>query len=235
MGEWEALNLGYTVGDDPKAVAENRRRLAETLGVSVDDFVLNRQVHGCAVRVLKQDDSGSGLSKPVPPIEADGLVTDIPGLCVMVLVADCTPLLFCDPVKRVVAVAHAGWRGTMKKIAVETVRTMSGQFGCELSDIHAGIGTSIGACCYEVGDEVIEAARDVFGDDADHVLIRQKSGRYHFDLWNANRLQLLKAGLEDSNIELSGLCSSCRPEFYSHRRDRGHTGRFGAGIMIKAI
>ena len=122
----------------------------------------------------------------------------------------------------------------MQEIAVETVRTMTEQFGCEVSDIRAGIGPSIGVCCYEVGDEVVEAARRVFGDDSDKVLVCRKSGRYYLDLWNANRLLLMRAGLDDRHIELSGLCTSCRPEFYSHRRDHGRTGRFGAGIMIKA-
>jgi len=231
-GEWRSLNLGYTVGDDSDAVKENRRRLAEALGIGIDDFVLNKQVHGSAVRVFKRG-LYNEVPTNIPPKEADGLVTDIPGLCLIVLVADCTPLLFCDPVKQVVAVAHAGWRGTMKEIGVETVHAMTDQFGCKVSDIRAGIGPSIGVCCYEVGDEVVEAAHQVFGVDVGRVLIQQKSGRYHLDLWQANRLLLIRAGLDNSQLEISGLCTSCRPEFYSHRRDQGRTGRFGAGIMLK--
>jgi YfiH family protein len=149
----------------------------------------------------------------------------------MLRFADCVPILFYDPVRGAVGLAHAGWRGTVACIARATVRRMVEAFGCRPADIRAGIGASIGPCCYEVGDEVVEAARAAF-PNARHLLRRQDGGRWHFDLWAANCHQLALEGVKE--IEVSGFCTACRTnEWFSHRAEEGRTGRLGAVIGLR--
>ena len=138
----------------------------------------------------------------------------------MVLAADCVPVLMYDSRMRVIAAVHAGWRGTVGRIAAQTVERMQDEFGCDPRDVIVGIGPSIGPCCFEVGEEVVEAAREGLGN-------------YQLNLWEANRRQLRQVGVEDARIEVAGICTVCHhDQFFSYRGDRGNTGRFGAGIML---
>jgi YfiH family protein len=163
--------------------------------------------------------------------KTDALVTDVPGVFLMLRFADCVPVLFHDPVRQAVGLAHAGWRGTVSHIARATVEKMVDAFGCSPADIRAGIGPSIGPCCYEVGPEVVSAAQKAF-PDAPFVLQRGSGERWHFDLWAANHHQLAAAGVTE--IELSGLCTACRTdEWFSHRAEGGRTGRLAAVIGLR--
>jgi len=222
---WESLNTGHTVGDDRAHVRENHERICRALDIRRADVVSPHQVHSAVVRVVDAEDRGQVCE------QTDALVTDTPGVYLMLRFADCVPVLFYDPVRNVVALAHAGWRGTVAYIGRATVRRMADTFGCRPADIRAGIGPSIGPCCYEVGTEVVDAARAAF-PDAPHLVRRQAGGRWHFDLWAANRHQLAAEGLTE--IEVSGLCTACRTdEWFSHRAERGRTGRLGVVIGLR--
>jgi YfiH family protein len=225
LSPWKSLNTGHTVGDALEHVRENHRRIWKALGIRGEDVVSPHQVHSAVVRVVDGRDRGRVCE------QTDALITDTPDVYLMLRFADCVPVLFYDPARRAVGLAHAGWRGTVALIARATVRQMVDSFGCRPSDILAGIGPSIGPCCYEVGDEVLEAAREAF-PRAPRLVQRQENGRWHFDLWAANRYQLAQMGV--TTVEVSGLCTACRTdEWFSHRAERGQTGRLGAVIGLR--
>ncbi len=228
---YESLNLGLRLGDNRERVLENRKRLASGLGVSPGDFVMPGQVHSGDVKVVSRDILISGKKEGFA--DTDALVTGLRGICIMILVADCVPILFFDPEKRIVGAAHAGWRGTLKSVARNTVLCMKNVFGCSPRDILAGIGPSIGPCCYEVGPEVISQAEKAFPAAKGYVVKKSGDGTGYFDLWNANISQLLEAGVPMENIELAGECTCHNSKkFFSHRCQGGRTGRFGAGVSL---
>jgi YfiH family protein len=225
-----ALNLGASVGDDLRAVEENHGRICRALGIRRDVLVTAHLKHTTRVLEVGPAQGGSCVG------QADGLICKAPRVYLIMRFADCVPLLFYDPVQRVLGIAHAGWRGTLAGIARSVAQAMI-DGGCRPDDIRVGIGPSIGPCCYEVGPEVVAAARraawPLARPDADHSeLFRPGSGtRPHLDLWEANRRQLLGLGIEQ--VEVAGLCTACHTdEFYSHRAEKGRTGRFGAVIGV---
>jgi len=224
---YNSLNLGFNIGDDNAKVLKNRKLLASTLGLSLNSFVVPEQVHKGNVAVIKIEEKGRGAVSYEDGINAtDAMVTDVPNVCLMVLTADCVPILFFDPVKKVIGVAHAGWKGTVGMIAQNTVRLLQERFNSAPKDIIIGIGPSIGPCCYEVGGDVIAKAGNKN--------IAHRNNKDYFDLWEANKQQLIQLGILEGNIEVSGICICCNSDmFFSARRDNGKTGRFGSGIMIK--
>jgi len=228
-----SLNLSFAVGDDPGAVRCNRQRLAETLGVPVQATVTAHQVHGTTVRLVTATEAGAGALDPATSLPAsDALITTTPGLYLTQRYADCLPMLFYDPRRRAAGLAHAGWRGTLAGIAGKTVMAMIAAFQTHPADLWVGLGPAIGPCCYEVGADVIAAAAAA-GQSA--ALRPQGNGRVHFDLWAANRDQLRAAGVPDTQILDSHLCTACHTNaFYSHRAEGGRTGRFGALLGIRS-
>jgi YfiH family protein len=229
-----SLNMGFVESDSHHNVIENRKSVALALGIPAESLVFCHQTHSTNIRILTGEEKGLGL---IPGKEAfinvDALICDIPGICPVAKGADCVPVLLCDPVRKVVATIHAGWRGTVAHICHKTVMKMIREKGSSPSDILAGIGPSNGPCCYEVGEDVATEVRKAFGDN--DLLLRNKGmGKYFFNMWEANRLSLLEAGLNPNNIEIMGRCTSCEPDFFfSSRRDGKLTGRLAAGIMIK--
>lgn len=225
---FDSLNVGSTVGDERDNVLKNRQRVAEAMDVAEEDTRTAWLVHGSKVVVARRDDPPAEH-----PPQADGIITAEPGLPLMMRYADCVPLVFADPVRRVVGLAHAGWRGTLAGIGPATVRAMTENFGSRPRDIIAGIGPAIGPCCYEVGQEVVVEVRDVFGSDTPDLLVPPFNGHRgpHFNLWEANERLLREAGVE--SIETARLCTSCQNyEFFSHRAEAGRTGRFAALIVL---
>lgn len=215
-----SLNLTTARGDAPERVAENHRRLCVAVGVDPAALVSPQQVHAARVVRVGREDRG----RIVPA--CDGLVTDEPGVALLLRFADCVPLIVYDPVRRAVGLAHAGWRGTVVGVAAALVEAMRQEFGCQPDDMIAGIGPAIGPCCYQVGPEVIRAVVSAFGSP-DGLLLPGPDGTRHFDLWKANERLLREAGVRQ--IEIAGLCTSCHvDEFYSHRAERGRTGHHGA-------
>ncbi|MCB0119405.1 MAG: peptidoglycan editing factor PgeF [Anaerolineales bacterium] len=222
---WTSLNLSISVGDTPERVAENRVHAFNSLGrdpASLHDVWL---VHGTdiiyadAPRPLEQS-----------PEKADILFTDNPEVSLFMRFADCVPLLFHDPTKHVIGISHAGWMGTVKGVAEVSVKAMQERYGSKPEDIVAGIGPSISVDHYEVGEEVAVQFREKYGEDSEKVL-QTRDGHIYLDLWTANALQLQKMGVEQ--IQISGLCTACHlDDWYSHRAEKGKTGRFGALLAM---
>lgn len=225
-GAWDSLNVGATVGDELENVFENRERSFRAVGRDIGTLYDSWLVHGTGVLVA---DAPRPRKNESPP-KADILLTDKPNVSLFMRYADCVPLLFHDPQRKLVGLAHAGWRGTLDDVAAATVEAMKAQYDSKAEDIRAGIGPSISAERYEVGPEVVAAAEERFGADAGEVLLR-KNGSVHLDLWRANELLLARAGIK--HIEVSGLCTASNPAYwFSHRGDKGKTGRFGALIAL---
>jgi hypothetical protein len=223
---WASLNVGGTVGDDAERVRENRRRMLAAIGRSGDSVFDAWQVHG--VNVFRAD---APRPPQMPHPQADILITDRPQVTLLMRFADCVPIFLLDPRRGAIALIHAGWKGTVAGAARLAVQAMRQHYGSVPQDLLAAIGPSIGPDHYEVGPEVVEQVRATFGAQAERVLIA-RNGHTHFDLWQANRLLLEFAGV--GQIEIAGLCTACDLEnWYSHRAERGRTGRFGAVFAIK--
>lgn len=210
-GPFRSLNLGGGVGDAQEAVRENWDALAAATGLR---FARVKQVHGDRVVVAR------GPSEPTE--EADAVVSREPGIAACVAVADCVPILVGDPRTGSVAAVHAGWRGTLAHAAARAVELLCRETGAHPGDLLAAVGPSIGPCCYEVSPELAQAFRDSLGAR----VAEPRSCGSRIDLWLANELVLRKAGLDRDRIEVLGRCTACEPDtFFSHRRDRGQTGR----------
>jgi YfiH family protein len=232
VAPFDSLNLSFGVGDDPDAVVENRTRLCRALGHPLDALTVANQVHAGDVVVVDHAHRGRGARRVDDAVaDADALVTATPGVLLAVLLADCVPIVLVDPVRAVVAVAHAGWRGTVAHVAANTVRCMVDRFGCDPADVHAGIGPSIGPASYEVGAEVVRAARGAY-PDAPEVLQRE-GARTTFDLWAANATDLRRAGVLARHIEISGVDSHTTTDRYFSHRASQPTGRFMALTAVR--
>jgi polyphenol oxidase len=221
-----SLNLGINTADSFSNVLANHQALARALNVDERRLVSVRQVHGSRIlRVHPGTPTIRPGALPNSGAGCDSLMTAHPGPVLMVRVADCVPLVLFDRSTGALAVIHAGWRGTAAGIAAKTVRAMSQTFGADPGEMLAGIGPSIGPCCYAVGEDV---ARSFRKKAAHRIAVLQMRGkRTTLDLAEANRQQLLDAGCRDRNIETAGLCTACLSDiFFSHRREQGETGRF---------
>lgn len=228
---YNSLNLGLHTNDNPVHVRTNRKLLALNTGIADDRFLYASQVHSGDVKIIDTTAVENGVLSNHP--RTDATITDLPGICLMVMVADCVPILLFDPVKRVSAVIHAGWRSTVHFITSNTIHTMVKHFGCDPSDILAGIGPSIGPCCYEVGEDVREFVTKSFGSTEGYLLQKKALSKPYFDLWYANQKQLTDNGVKPDNIETAKLCTRCHPDiFFSSRASDGITGRFAAGICM---
>jgi polyphenol oxidase len=222
---WNSLNVGSTVGDEQERVLENRLRSFRALRRDPYSIFDVWQVHSADVVIAE----APHFSRP-PEFKADAILTDKPDVTLFMRFADCVPILLHDPKKNVVGVVHAGWQGTVKKILRETLRAMQVTYGSKPADVLAAIGPSIGPDHYEIGPDVIAQVRASFNGDAD-ALLPTHAGRVHFDLWAANRLTLEQAGA--GQVQVAGLCTACHPEdWYSHRAEKGKTGRFGVLIGL---
>lgn len=233
-GAFQGLDLGIYQGDDLEAVQRNRQLFVERLGIDRDQVVCMHQVHGLEVAMVGGVDGGRGFLTQETALQGtDGLMTNEQGVALLACFADCVPLFFLDPVKKAIAVSHAGWKGTLGGIGAITVARMGHCYGSRPEDILVGIGPSIGACHYEVDENLIEKTKRAF-DFWPSVLQLTKGGHGQLDLWEANRLSLLKAGVLPGHITLSGLCTACRQDmFYSFRGSGGTTGRMAAVMMLK--
>lgn len=220
-GAYASLNLGLSSGDEEEAVEANRERLLSALGFERGDVCAFHQVHGD--RVLAGDASWFAE-------RADAATTNVPGRLLVVSVADCLPLLFFDPVAGAVGAAHCGWRGTVAGLAGTVVARMRERYGTRPADLRVAIGPGIQGSCYQVGGEVVDAFREA-GFPAT-VATPDDDGRHRLDLVAANRWALARSGVADGHIWSAELCTHCRPELFSHRRDAGKTGRHWAFIAL---
>jgi polyphenol oxidase len=226
FGPFDSLNVGGTVGDDPAAVQTNALRIFDALELDFSASCTVWQVHSADVVVADERAPGRRWLA-----RADGMVTDQVGVPLTMRFADCVPILFHDPVKNVIGVAHAGWRGTVGEVTRRTVETMQAAYGCDPADVQAAIGPSIGPDHYQVGPEVVEAARNTFGT-TDGIIQYADDGSAYFNLWETNRLALERAGVRQ--VEVAGISTADHTdEWYSHRAEHGKTGRFCAVIALK--
>ncbi len=229
-GIWESLNLGENRGDGPDAVCTNFCRVCEASGFPYDRMVFSKQVHGDEIRAVSASDIHKLFSDV--PYEADGLMTDTPGLALVIFTADCVPILMHDPERGAVAAVHAGWRGTSKNIAGKAVSEMCRVFGCKPENLRAAIGPSIGKCCFETDRDVPKAVRLSLGADAERFIF-PRGERQTLDLRGINRHQLTAAGVPNENIDVSDECTMCRHEkYWSHRYTRGCRGSMASLIML---
>lgn len=223
---WDSLNVGGSIGDDIIHVRENRIRSFRALGRAPESIHDVWQVHSADVVYAH-------TPRPLdtPYQKADILLTDNPGVTLFMRFADCTPVLLHDPKKQVIGIVHSGWLGTVRGAARAAVEAMQTRYASDPADILAAIGPAIGPDHYEVGADVIAQVQQTFGVDAGS-LLPAHGGSIHFDLWKANQLTLAGAGVKQ--IEIAGICTACHTdEWFSHRGEKGKTGRFGALIALK--
>lgn len=218
------FNLALHVGDNPVLVNKNRQHFAKALGVQSKSFTTCAQVHGSNIAVVNQELVGSGAAAFSTTIaETDSLITNLPNVPLLLFFADCVPVLLADTKTGAIGLAHAGWRGTVAAIAAKTAAAMEQHYGTNPRDIVAAIGPSIGSCCYEVDDYVLNQAQGY-----EEYFHPKGGGKYMLDLWGINRQQLLQSGVAQENIITSGICTMDSVDlFCSYRAEQGRTGRMG--------
>jgi len=219
---WSSLNVGGLNGDARANVIENRQRMFQVFGRPVESLYDAWQVHGITAVYASQP-------RPLDTAHqrADIILTDQPSVTLFMRFGDCVPIFLYDVRRHAIALAHAGWQGTVQRVAAATVDAMRNQFGSDPSDLVAGIGPSVGVHHYEVGQNVILAASETFGGEVNDLLPEFPIGHKHFDLWEANQRTLHSAGVKQ--VEQSAICTVCQvQDWFSHRAEHGATGRFGA-------
>ncbi len=229
-----SLNLGVHVNDSPAAVIENRRRFLVNLNLSLEQTVALNQIHSDRVVTIEPTDAGMGVVEARPTVQADAMLTQAAGVALLIQSADCTLILFHDPVHQAIGVAHAGWRGSVSGIVPKAIAEMTRVFGTAPGDVRAGIAPTIGQCCYEVDEPVLGPLRQGYPQWFDKVIAPGREGHGNLDLQELNRLQLIEAGVVEEHIEVMRLCTSCNGDrFFSERGQGRPTGRFGAVIALR--
>lgn len=229
-----SFNLGFTVDDNPESVTENRIRLANKLGINALDMIFAKQSSEDAVAIVDESMKASKIGEIHPKLlNVDALITNETGLCISVLTADCVPVLIYDSKQKVIAVVHAGWKGTAMKIVSKTVLRMIEEFQTNPKNIFAVIGPSISPSVYEIGKDVIEIFQNSFGDDSNKILHPISESKSLLDMWLANSILLQEFGVPQNQIEFSNYCTYSNPDkFFSARYNKNKTGRFATGIML---
>jgi hypothetical protein len=233
-GAYASMNVNPWTGDDPACVQQNRRRLSALMPEKPALWVMPHQTHSVNVRVIGPSEVKSARGEAFPvlsPDDVDAVTTDQRGVCLCISTADCIPVLLWDRRTGAAAAIHAGWRGTVGRIVERTIDVMTATYGTQGSDLTACIGPGISRDAFEVGDEVYEAFRSA-GFDMERISSRQ--AKWHIDLWEANRLQLLARGVPATDIELAGICTfQHSEEYFSARRTGIHSGRILTGIYLR--
>ena len=228
-GIFSSLNLRYNGGDKSENVKKNYAAVASALGFDMKNLVLTQQTHSDIVRSVTKADA-RGINNRLYP-ECDALITNDPGTALCIFTADCTPVLLYDPVTGAVGAAHAGWRGTVAKIAAKTLSCMVDSFGCRPENIRAAIGPNIAQCCFETDKDVPEAILAAYGDAAQKY-IRRAGDKYYVNLKEVNALSLRDVGV--THMEISEMCTYCSHDlFWSHRFTKWERGSQGAFILCK--
>ncbi|MCM1245877.1 MAG: peptidoglycan editing factor PgeF [Roseburia sp.] len=233
-GDCTSMNLSFTRGDRREDVEENHRLFANAVGYDIETLVLTEQVHDTKIRRVGKGDTGEVFCERRSIRETDGLITDEPGVMLMTFFADCVPLLFYDPVRRAVGNAHSGWRGTVQRMGQKMTGKMKEEFGSQPENLLVVIGPSIGQCCYEVSEEVISEFQKVFDQKyLDDIYYKKPDGHYQLNLWQANKILLMQAGVKEEHICVSEVCTCCHPDLlFSHRYTHGKRGNLSAVIGL---
>lgn len=233
-GIFSSMNLSFTRGDEKEDVMENYKRLAEALGVSLENFVFTDQTHTTNVLKVTEKDAGKGILRERDYQDVDGLITNVKGLVLSTFFADCVPLYFVDPVHEAIGMSHSGWRGTVRRMGKATIEAMEQAFGTKPSDLICAIGPSICQDCYEVSEDVAEEFKSAFPGYEREILLEKGNGKYQLDLWKANEIVLEDAGVEKEHIAVTNLCTCCNPKLlFSHRASHGKRGNLGGFLCLK--
>lgn len=227
-GMFSTMNLSFTRGDKTEHVLENYKHVVMLLNCSIEDIVCSDQTHTTNIRIVTKEDAGKGIVKSKDYTDIDGLLTNEEGICLATFYADCVPVYFVDPIKRVIGLAHSGWKGTANKIVASMVNKMKDVYGCNPSDIVVAIGPSICQDCYEVSEEVA----NFFSPDV--LKSGKEKGKFQLDLWKAVEETLLEALIKKEHIATTDICTCCNPELlFSHRASSGKRGNLGAFLKLK--
>lgn len=223
------FSLALHTGEDPTTIVANRKLLSDALGTDEAlHYIVAKQTHSDHIKVITHKENKGWETLEDAIEDCDALITNVPGIVLNILTADCVPILLYDKEKGVVATIHAGWKGTQSHITLKTVQKMQDVYGCDPKNIIAGIAPSIAACCYEVGKDVAE---HFFNVTESFTAVGDK---YMLDLPYINKQQLLKAGLHEEQIQMSGVCTACEvTQFFSYRKEKGCSGRFMSMIGLK--
>ena len=228
----DSLNLGIKKSDKKENLYKNYEIFCDALKIPIENLVFSDQIHEDHVLdVLYKNSKKNTLSQNYIK-GIDALITKKKEIALVTFHADCVPLFFLDPIEKVVGLAHAGWKGTMKKIGQKTIKKMAENYNSKPENCLVGIGPSIGPCCFEVGEDVVEQVNNYFINPSQYY-ISKENGKYMVDLWKLNKNQLLEMGIQEKNITMSHLCTKCNNEvFFSHRGDRGNTGSLAAILQL---
>ena len=228
-GCFSSMNISLTRGDDPEAVKKNRELIAQAIGVEVTDFTYTQQTHTTNVKRVYARERGQSFP------ETDGMITDVPGICLVTSYADCVPLYFVDPVKKAIGLSHSGWRGTVGKIGKNTVQLMQENFGSKPEDLLAAVGPSVCMDCYEVSEDVIEQFKEAFEKKYwEDLFYKKENGKYQLNLWKANELIFLENGILPEHMAITNVCTHCNSKIlYSHRTMGNNRGNLCAFLALK--
>jgi polyphenol oxidase len=235
VGPYATMNLSFTLGDARENVLQNYGRMAQALEVNRDGMTSVWQAHTNNVKVVGALDMGKGIMGPKDRSEIDGMVTNLYGVTLVTLHADCLPLYFLDPVNHAIGLAHSGWRGTKQAIGIRTMETMEKAFGSKREDLLVCIGPGIGRSAFEVGMEVVEAFTELLGEErASQVILPLQNGKALLDLTLTNEMLFLEAGVLRDHLVSTDLCTFQRPDlFFSHRRDGSNRGSMAAFLQLQ--
>lgn len=232
-GEFDSMNLSFGRGDSEDNVTENYRRFCLSAGFEFDSLVASAQDHHTVVRCVTKENCGIGIYKPRDLNSVDALVTNEKGVTLVTYYADCTPLFFVDIERRVIALAHAGWRGTVGRIGAEVIKTMANKFGSDPANIKCAIGPAISKCCYEVDEDCCKHFKAMTDLDTEKFIFPKANGKYMLDLLETNKQVLLSTGVLEKNITVSDICTCCNNELlWSHRATKGKRGGMAAFMCL---
>lgn len=230
-GIYDSMNLNFASGDEKTNVIENYKIICKTLGIEFNNLVLSSQTHESEIKCVYGEDKGKGITKDRDYIGIDGLITNVPNIPLVTLYADCVPIFFFDPVKKVIGLAHAGWKGTVKQIGVKMTDKFVKEYGSSKKDILVGIGPSIGKCCFEVESEVVEEFENINTNKEN--IVNKGNGKYIIDLWTVNQEKMIQSGIRRENIIVTDVCTKCNKDIlFSHRGHNGKRGGMAAIIQL---
>jgi len=234
VGDCTSMNLSFSRGDDEAAVLENYRRIALAMGTEIGNFVCTDQTHTTSVRKVTKADAGKGVVCPKDYTDVDGLITNEPGLVLSTFYADCVPLYFVDPVHKAIGLSHSGWRGTVNKMGKVTIEAMQKEYGSRPKDLYCAIGPSICQDCYEVSRDVAEEFIQAFPGHEDAILWQKSEEKFQLNLWKANEIVMLEAGVLPEHLAVTNVCTCCNhEELFSHRASKGKRGNLAAFLMLE--
>ncbi len=231
-GDCSSMNLNFDREETREPVLENYRRIGEILSLQPEDFVLSSQTHTTNILRITEEEKGMGVTRNRSYQDIDGLITNVPGIALTTIYADCVPLYFVDPVNKAVGVAHSGWKGSVNRMGEACIKAMKAAFGTKPEDLTCVIAPSICMDCYEVSKDVADQFAKVFGEK--DILLQKSEEKFQLNLWEVNRKVLLDAGVRPENIIVTDVCTCCNPQvLFSHRASKGKRGNVAAIIAIK--